>query len=287
MQGSSPKETPQAATFVFAGTVQSAKSATMKNVEINDQTMVVTIDQVLEAPRSLAKLGGSEITVQLSGRQKAEPGQTMIFHTNGWIFGDSVAVQCVKQEAVKRTHAGLLNRGGDPVEHRRNQVIQKRFADADRVVSGTVAVVKLPDESATRGRSMLAAAEMIVTGPISEHNPHWREAIIAIDKNHKGSVDQDQMVIRFPSSTDVRWYKAPKFTPGQQGYFMLRKTKVTKKTKVKKAGKAVGLAMHAAAAAKPEAEEVYTALHPEDFQPYSESGGIKTILDAGGDETDG
>jgi hypothetical protein len=165
-------------------------------------------------------------------------------------------------------------------------VVQKRFADADKVVSGTVAVVKLPDESAAGGRSMRAAAEPVVTGPISEHNPHWREAVIDIDENHKGSTGQGQMVIRFPSSTDVRWYRAPKFTPGQQGYFMLHKTKVTKRTKIKKAGKAAGPA-RSFAEEKPEAEEVYTALHPEDFQPYSEPGGIKRILNISTDETDG
>ena len=95
------------------------------------------------------------------------------------------------------------------------------------------------------------------------------------------------MVIQFPSSTDVRWYKAPKFTPGQQGYFMLHKSKVTKSTKVKKAGARAGLAMHLAVEGKPEVEEVYTALHPEDFQPYSEPGGIKKILDVSSDEAQG
>ena len=288
MPASSPNETTQQPTFVFKGTVQRSKSATMKNVEVNDQTIVVTVDQVIEAPKSLAKFAGSEITVQLGARQKAEPGQTMIFHTNGWIFGDSVAVQNIKMEPIQRTHAGLLSRGGDPVEHRRNQVVQKRFADADTVCSGTVAIVRLPGDAAPRGRSLRAAtAEPVVTGPISEHNPHWREAVITIDERHKGGGGQNQMVIQFPSSTDVRWYKAPKFTPGQQGYFMLHKSKVTKSTKVKKAGARAGLAMHLAVEGKPEVEEVYTALHPEDFQPYSEPGGIKKILDVSSDEAQG
>jgi hypothetical protein len=285
----SPKE-PEVATFVFQGTVQKTNSANMKSVAVNNQTTVVTVDQVVEAPTSLAKFGGTEITVQLTGSQKAQPGETMIFHCNGWIFGDSVAVQCVKLEAVKRTHAGLLSRGGDPIEHRRNQVVKKRFADADTVVSGTVALVQLPVDAGMSGaagrRSLLrAAVEPAITGPISEHNPHWREAVISIDQKHKGGQGQSEMVIRFPASTDVRWYRAPKFTPGQQGFFMLHKTKVTKRPKVKKAAK--GARTLLMATAKPEAEEVFTALHPEDFQPYSEPGGIKEIIDTGSDETEG
>ena len=286
----SPKES-EIATFVFQGTVQHLNSATMKSVAVNNQTIVVTVDQVIEAPTSLAKFGGTEITVQLTGRQKVQPGQTMIFHCNGWVFGDSVAVQCVSLEEVKRTHASLLSRGGDPVEHRRNQVVEKRFETADTVVSGTVALVQLPGGAGPAGvlgrRSLLRAAdEPVVSGPISEHNPHWREAVIAIDQKHKGGKGQKEIVIRFPASTDVRWYRAPKFTPGQQGFFMLHKTKVSKRTRVKKAAKGAR-ALLSAAAEKPEAEEVYTALHPEDFQPYSAPGGIKNILDTGSDETEG
>jgi hypothetical protein len=109
-----------------------------------------------------------------------------------------------------------------------------------------------------------------------------------VDQTHKGSTDTDRLVIRFPSSTDVRWYKAPKFTPGQQGYFMLQKTKVSETVpskaskKAAKAAGAAGLALEAT----PEAAEVYTALHPEDFQSYSEPGGIKRILDLTSDESE-
>lgn len=262
-------------TLVFQGTVQATKLATVDNIEVGQGTLVVRVDQVIEAPKSLAKLGGTEITVQLKAGQKAQPGQTMIFNTNGWIFGDSIAVQCIRMEPVKRTHFGLLSRGGDPVEHRRNRIVQDRFAESDAVVSGIVSAVKLPDEPTTGKRTRSNIESPAFTGPISEHNPHWRDALITIDQNHKGNT-QGQMVVRFPSSTDVRWYKAPKFAPGQQGYFMLHKTKVTKPSKkvTRTAAGAMGLTGDTA----PGTEEVYTALHPEDFQPYSEPGGIKKIL---------
>jgi hypothetical protein len=41
------------ATFVFKGTVQATASATMKAVTVDDRTAIVTVDQVIEAPRSL------------------------------------------------------------------------------------------------------------------------------------------------------------------------------------------------------------------------------------------
>jgi len=288
MPTSSSESTAPVATFIFQGTVRKIKSSTLKDIPVDDKTIVVTVDNVIEAPKSLAKLGGNEITVQLIGNQKASLGETAIFHASGWIFGDSVAVQCVSKEPVKATHAALLTRGGDPIQYRRDRVVRKRFDDAETCVSGTIEIVKLPEESTPRRRAARAATEPVETGPISEHNPRWREAVIAVDQTHKGSTDTDRLVIRFPSSTDVRWYKAPKFTPGQQGYFMLQKTKVSETVpskaskKAAKAAGAAGLALEAT----PEAAEVYTALHPEDFQSYSEPGGIKRILDLTSDESE-
>jgi hypothetical protein len=278
------------ATFVFKGTVQQVKSATVKNIVPTDQTIVVTVDQIITAPRLLAKWGGRRITVQLGKRQTAQPGQELIFHTYGWVFGDGLAVHSVKQEAVKRRHITVLSAGGDPVEHRRQQLVQKRFTESEIVVSGQVATVRLPAESRPRaGRTRTAA---VATGPVSEHTPHWREAVIHIDDVHKGSPDQKEMIIRFPASMDVRWYRAPKFQPGQQGHFMLHKTKIKNKSTKKGTKAGAKGAMHIGRAApaaveSSEGEEVYTALHPMDYQPYGESGGISSLLESSTDEQEG
>src|SRR5436190_11874462 len=129
-----------------------------------------------------------------------------------------------------RAHAALLSRGGDPVAHRQNRRVKQRFTSADVVVSGRVTMVRIPPEAAsatlaaTRAQSAADTPEPL--GPISEHTPHWREAHIEIDDVHKGEHSSKSVVIRFPASTDVRWYKAPKFEPGHQGFFMLRKHKL-------------------------------------------------------------
>ncbi len=255
-------------TFVFKGTVQELKSATMKEVPVSARTIVVSVDQVLEAPKNLAKFGGHKITVQLSGKQKARVGQEMIFYTNGWIFGHSIAVQSVNEEPVmqSKAHAALLSRGGDPVAHKQSREVQERFDSADMVVSGKVTTIRLLADAIKQSKAGTAP-----TGPVSEHSPHWREAVIEIDEVHKGKHTKKNVVIRFPASTDVRWYKAPKLEAGHQGYFMLRKTPIAK-----------GVAARGAkgkAATSAATEEVYTALHPLDFQPYNQQGGVRQIIE--------
>lgn len=271
-------------TFLFKGTIRQIKAATMADVPVDKNTIVAIVDQVLEAPSNLAKMGGRRVTVQLSGRTKAAVGDEFVFHTHGWIFGPSVAVISVQEERVgeKKGHAALLSRGGDPVTHRRNRRVKHRYSTADVVVSGRVTMVRIPPEATSPTRAASKAPSPADTpepiGPISEHAPHWREAHIEIDNIHKGEHSTRTIVLRFPASTDVQWYKAPKFQPGHQGFFMLRKNKGEGKTPATKGRRA---ARKAAAEAPAEA---YTALHPADFQPYTEPEGVRRIIENKDDE---
>ncbi len=204
----------------------------------------------------------------------------MLFHVNGWILGESMALQSVKREPVKKTHAALLSRGGDPIQHKASSDLRKRLDEADAVVFGTVSTVRLPADVAegmTRRLAAGAAAAPAASGPVSEHDPKWREAVVEVNSVHKGSHDKKTVILRFPSSTDVMWYKAPKFHPGQQGYFVLRKTTTEER-------RAEGAAERAAErAAEPEGAETYTALHPMDFQPQNQPGGIKALIETAAD----
>ncbi len=270
-------------TFVFKGTVKKLKSATMKDLPVDDRTAVVTVDQIIEAPADLASYNGQDITVQLGGRQKIRAGQELIFHTVSWMYGDSIAVRSLSQEPVKDSHAAMLSSGVDPAERRAQREQQEHYQTADLVVSGKVVAVRLPDETAPTGkRAGVAASEQRPSRPISEHEPKWREAVVQIDDVHKGAHKQKQVVVRFPASTDVMWYGAPKFHPGQQGIFVLHKTE-TAKPKTRRVKKRGGKGA-ATETVEPGPEigttEAYTALDPMDFQPYHEPGGLKAIIES-------
>jgi hypothetical protein len=272
MPVSSRKPASQA-NFIFQGTVQKLKAAAMQNVPVDDRTVVVRVEKTFETPRAMAGYDGQNITVRLAGRRQVKVGQQLLFHAQGWIFGDGIAVQSLSQEPIKPTHAALLRRGGDPVEHHQRRELRQRFDNADVVVSGIISSVHLPaDAHEMRARRALrdAEAEPPRAGRISEHDPRWREAVIDIDKVHKGTHAKKQIVVRFPVSTDVRWHKAPKFQPGHQGLFMLHKVKADEEA-------AGGAGRAKAEDAEP---EVYTALHPYDYQPFDQPGGIRALIEA-------
>ena len=264
-------------TFVFKGTVKKLKSATMKTVAVDSKTVVVSVDQLIEAPPDLAAYVGQEITVQLSGAIKPKVGQQLIFHTVSGQYGESIEVRSLSEEPVQATHSAMLSAAVDPIERHRDRERRRHFDKADLVVSGKVLAVTLPaDEQAkSASKTALAAATTTRRKPVSEHDPQWRNAVVEVDEVHKGKHMKKQIIVRFPASTDVMWYNAPKFQPGQSGHFLLQKSKPEEPAK---GGKATKKITAAAAVAPAETTDTYVALDPLDFQPDSEPGGIKNII---------
>jgi hypothetical protein len=97
----------------------------------------------------------------------------------------------------------------------------------------------------------------------SEHDPVWRIATVAIDDVQQGTYASKTVDVRFASSTDVAWFDAPKFHPGQEGYFLLHR-------------EAAGAKMAKEAIAADAGD--YVALHPTDFQPIEQPGGVKAVV---------
>jgi hypothetical protein len=229
----SPRQSGAAkrASFVFTGTVQALKRATVPNIPLNKRTAVVRVDEVVRGSGALAHLAGRDITVQLGDRETVRPGQAATFYAEGWLFGENVAVRSLGHADVTQGAAAAVARAADPVQAKAERDLREHVADADLIVRGRVASVALPARRASGAGA---------TAPISEHAALWREAVIDIDHVAKGKRSSKRVTVRFPSSTDVRWAKAPKLQPGQEALFLLHG-----------AGGSAG----------------YTLLHAQDVQP--------------------
>jgi hypothetical protein len=106
------------------------------------------------------------------------------------------------------------------------------------------------------------------SGPrrISEHDPDWHEAVVQVDSVAKGRPPAGGIVIGFPLSRDVAWYRAPKFQVGQRGVWLLRSTR------------AAEIPAEQAAVLQARPYPVFTALDPLDFQPESEARRIDNLI---------
>jgi hypothetical protein len=139
------------------------------------------------------------------------------------------------------------------------QRLRRRIDEAHTVVSGRVTALRAPALSK-------ASARATSGGRISEHAPLWQDAVVDVSGVFKGP-KQKKVVVRFPSSTDVRWRNAPRFRKGQQGTWLLQPASPLPVT-----GKAT------AAAAAPSG--YYTALDPNDFHPAAQASVVRAMLPA-------
>jgi hypothetical protein len=105
-----------------------------------------------------------------------------------------------------------------------------RIQSAPVVVVGHVREVRRPDKAAAGKK----------TGPvrITEHDPAIAEAVIDVDEEIKGKPPGKQVVVRFPTSTDVMWFRYPKLEAGKSGVFILQPDAFAPKTEPMAAGSA-------------------------------------------------
>jgi hypothetical protein len=261
-------ELARQASFVFKGTVEKLKAATMPSVPITSQTVVVHVDQVLQAPKILSGYEGKDITVQLSKGSKVKEGKQAIFYTNGWLFGDSIAVQSIGHTDVGESGGAFSADAGRSIKTTKDRDLQEHLAGADLVVRGRVVSVGLPEESAVRGVKATAATTAS-TSRLSEHSARWNEAIVDVQSVEKGRQSQKRIMVRFPRSDDVAWARAPKLDPGQEGVFILHKPASETGTTTPKRGIGGG---------KEPRWPSYVALHAEDFLPTDRAGDIKALI---------
>jgi len=269
-QKSSSKTIASQATFIFRGTVRKLQASTMAAVPAGKNTIVVRVDEVIESLEVLEDYAGHDVTVQLrTGRVKS--GQQYTFYSNPEIFGESLVVQAIAHETA--VPSALTRAAAKPSSTLRDKLARARFDAADLVVAGLVTSVRVIPEAAT------AAARGVVPKwkPVSEHDPVTQEAAIQVTAVHKGARGRKEVKLRFPRSTDVRWYQAPKFVVGQQGVFMLHTDEKAAKVAVRGA---------AVAAALPQADTqgFHTALHPLDFLPLNQAVGVPAMPELHTDE---
>lgn len=253
------------AKFVFEGTVRRTKAANVKAITDRQRTVVVRVNEIVRAPEALAGYVGQDVTVQLAKGERATKNQRAIFYTNGWIFGENLAVQSVGHDrapAARAARAAADVERADPVAAGAQQEIRRCASDAKLVISGKVIAV---GEVAPQ-----AEASTTEFGRISEHEPHWQEAVLEVQKVHKGKTKKKRVVVRFPASLDIQWCESPKFQVGHEGVFMLNPDEISAVSKMGLTAEALG------------SKDAFTCLAPASFQPAHCNEEIATVMDAVG-----
>jgi hypothetical protein len=250
-QGGSPsvEELVRSSRFIFRGTIERLKAATMPSVPISDGTAVVRVIEVIQAPPVLGDQTERSITVQLATGSRNAEGQDAVFFTNGWLYGESMAV----------TEIGRL----EPAQA--GAQLRQEIADANRSIADQALLARI------RRAELVVTGFVVESGPLTdqppgalrtEHDPQWWEALLSVESVEKGQLQPRPLIVLFPESTDEMWIESPKFRVGQTGLWILQLDQQEKGWPILR-------------------RPGYTALDPLDFQPVHRLDGIRTLIKAG------
>ncbi len=197
------KDLVRSAQLVFRGTVQEIGATNLSIVEPNAETALVRVDEVLKADGTLDDFTGHQVTVFL--REAASAGDQHVFFTNVRLLGQSLGVQEVGR--TNGSTAELVPRVRGAESEIAREALAARLETADLVVSGRVLSTRATASSGV--------------GPITEHDPMWREAVLEVRSVLKGEDTTETVTFVYPSSIDVMWARVPKPSAGHDGTWLL------------------------------------------------------------------
>jgi hypothetical protein len=193
--------------LIFRGTIVKLGASTVREVPVRGNMAIVRVDEVIESASAYRNLNGRNVTVALKDAKSARAGEKRTFFTASWLFGEGIAVREVGSLTDGATTAPSASDTAAARRRIADAELRVRLARAVQVVQGEVVSVR----PATPGNPP----------PDSEHDPQWWLATIRVDQSLKGA-GGNEVVVAFPSSTDVVWARAPKFVVGQKALWILR-----------------------------------------------------------------
>ena len=214
-----PKHLVGEAGLIFEGTITRVQATTTSAMPTTPDMAVVRINKILKGPAVFAKFAGREITIQLQRPGTAQPDQRAVYFTTGVHFGDGVVVKELGRHEI---HGPEFEADVDAaMTDLHEDELVTRLRHAELIVSGVAIRVGPVQTSYTPSR-------------VSEHDPDWWECLIKFDNIIKGTTRpagrggrvEHEVVTHFAHSTDIVWYKSPKFNEGDTGIWLLHGSSV-------------------------------------------------------------
>jgi hypothetical protein len=207
--------------IIFIGTVDTLNAAGLRSLKASNNTSVVVVEKIFQKPDAIALAPRDRITVLTdTSSNPLQKGVRALFVTQGWIYGESLAVKVVSWEPASTatsTAAGEQARATAKMQELVEKDLRASINSVDIIVVGRVRKIQGPSAPeltpASRRRS--------------EHDPDWQEAIIQVEETLKGPANLKEVVVRFPLSLDIMWVGYPRFKVGQEGTFLLRQDRIS------------------------------------------------------------
>jgi hypothetical protein len=209
-----PTAALQRTNIVFIGEVLPLPpSSATTELPAGTRPVMVRVDEAMIVPEAIVLSRGDLVTVAVSDPAAFPVGTRDIFYTAGVVFGRTITVREIAHEAAPPAGAVAAKQAAIKSEMAEAEM-ERNVRGTDAIIIGNVVKVSEP------------AAGDRDAGPISEHDPEWRDAQVRVSEWVKGSGPQI-VTVRFPASIDVMWASVPKLKAGTRELLFLHKDDVS------------------------------------------------------------
>lgn len=194
----------QKSSFVLIAKIEQTNESTVRGIGNQGMPVIVKVDKVELKPDAVSLPQNGLVTIILNENSEVQKGDIYRFYGLGYIFGKGLAIIEVGHEVPKVYQ-------DDIKQLKKDLLIKEHMKTANLIATGKVIEIRDP--------------EVKQPSYDSEHNPEWKEAIVLLEKILQGP-EQEKIIIRFPSSNDVAWYRTPKLKENQEAIFIIRTDKM-------------------------------------------------------------
>jgi hypothetical protein len=201
-------------TVIFKGRVEKERASNLKLLPASDQTVVVRVEDVLYAAKTLTDLKDQQVTVEMKEPNSLKAGDRATFFTTGWMYGENVALREVAHASAEMNSESLMKQIGDVQNRESDEKLQRRIRQAKLVIAGQVLKTqRFNGEGNVKSNS--------------EHDPDWWTAEIGVESYLKGQTvtARGPVTVLFANSRDVMWLRSPKLKEGQHGIWIVTEYK--------------------------------------------------------------
>ena len=186
--------------FIFIGKVLAPRSKLSFTAISAADAVPVLISEILLSTDVMRGFKDKEVFVVSRNPSALTEGASLVFFTNILVLGDHVVVQEIGNvDAADRATSQIAQLANE-------RPLEQRVSAADLIIIGQV----LSCVPASHADALT----------VSEHDPQWWVARIAVQSIVKGEAQADIEAL-FASSTDIAWHKSPKLREGIRGVFSL------------------------------------------------------------------
>ena len=201
-------------TVIFKGRVEEVQASNLKILPASNQTILVRVEEVLSAAKTMPSLKGALVTVHVKDPGSLKVGDRATFFTTGWLYGENIALQEVAHSSAEPNSEALRKQIVDLQSRTDDQKVEARIQHASLVITGKV----------------LATRRFAGEGPVrsnSEHDPDWWTADVEVQSYMKGqpAAAPARVTVLYANSRDVMWIRSPKLKEGEQGIWIVAEYK--------------------------------------------------------------